>query len=239
MLEDCLTHIYEEWGYAHDGSFQHVIIDNHYPINKDWNRRRIRDLAEYYGCTLVDSGGDLGLHEGINNAARVVGMRPEDHFIGCDPDDRPQQGFVNAIRSVLEADPTFAVVGCSFWVIPWRKDQGVAFQEVPVGGQRVWVHPGVEMWNVAGFNWKFITEIGGMRQPNSHYGGLEACLFPEWQKRGMKLGYLPDVRSDAVKLDQNDTRIFDPEYRQWKDAHVAGFKGGFEDWLRANAPHRL
>lgn len=241
MLQDLLAHLYGPLPEIRPAAraMKHVVIDNHYPVQKDLNREQIRALAESYGCIYVNSGRDLGLHEGINAAAKVVGIRPCDRFVGCDPDDRPAPGFVQAITEVMDADPDLAVLGCSFWVIPWRRDQGVAFEEKVIAGRRVWIHPGVEMWNVAGFNWRFMTEIGGFRQPNAYYGGLEACLFPEWQRRGLKLGYLPDFRSDVVKLDQNDTRLFDPEYRRWKDDHVAGFKGGFEEWLRRNAPHKL
>lgn len=232
LLEDCLKHIYLE-KFSKDiwSSLLHVIIDNHYPVDQENNSRRLKELAAKYGCIYVDSGKDLGLHEGVNNAMKVVGVKSEDFFIGCDPDDRPSHGWIQALVRTMTADPSIAVLGLNFWVIEWRKGQG-ALTEKQVGEDTVWVHPGVEMWNIAAFRTSWLLEIGGLKQPNAYYGGLEAHLHHHMAIRGLKLAYLPEYRSDAAALDRDNPLFFDADYRQWKTDHVAGFKGSFEEWLK-------
>ncbi len=236
MLHDCLQWIYQQ---PLPPGVEHVIIDQHYPINGAYNRAAIKMLAQNYKCTLVDSGEDLGLHRGLNNAVKALGIKPEDILVGCDPDDRPSPGFIEAIESVMRADPTLAILGLTFWVIPWKREKGIPFTDEVIAGHNVWIHPTVEMWNACGWNMKFIHSIGGFDQPNAFYGGLEAKLYPRWSEQGLRLGYLPDVRSDAATVNREDKHILDPEYRQWKDAHLAGFERSFEEWLKIHAPGRL
>jgi hypothetical protein len=137
------------------------------------------------------------------------------------------------------ADPSLAVLGLSFWVIPWKREKGVEFTDEVIAGHKVWIHPSVEMWNICGWNTTFLEEVGGLDQPNGFYGGLEAKLFPQWANRGLRLGYLPDVRSDHVPVDRDNLVFFDPEYRSWKTDHIGGFNGSFLEWLKIHAPSRL
>jgi hypothetical protein len=235
LVEDQLKFLYK------DGPLdaEHVLIDQRYPIDGERNHAELKRLAKEYGLTYVDSGEDLGLHRGFNRAYRIVGVKPGDVCLGVDPDDRPAPGFVSALRDVMLADPSLAILGLSFWVIPWKREQGVQFTDEVIAGHNVWIHPAVEMINVVAWNTRFLEDIGGIDQPNAFYGGLEAKLYPLWAQRGLRLGYMPDVRSDHVAVDRNDGRLFDPEYRQWKDAHVAGFTGSFEAWLKIHAPGLL
>lgn len=224
LLEDCLNHL---------GRIEnHVVIDNHYPIDQIENSARIKQLAEERGCIYVDSGRDLGLHEGINNASRVCGFQHGDIVVGCDPDDRPSSGFVDIISTVMRADPSLAVLGLNFWVIPHRREQDPApYTDEVIAGHRVMIRAGVEMWTVAGFNWSFVGSTGGMSQHYAYYGGLEASLYHKWHPLGLRLGYLTDVSAESKHVDRNDLKLFDPEYREWKTAHVGGFEGSFQDWL--------
>ena len=50
----------------------------------------------------------------------------------------------------------------------------------------------------------------------------------------MKLVYLKDVSAEFVKVNRNDTRFFDPEYREWKTAHIGGDSRPFGEWLKAH-----
>lgn len=235
MLEDCLKQIYRS-----SPNVPHVILDQHYPVSKDANRAEIKRLADAYGCIYIDSGKDLGLHKGLNLIVKEMGIGPDDIMVGCDPDDRPTPGFVQAIETVMRSDPSFAVLATNFWVIDWRKSQGASLQEEVIAGHAVWVHKSVEMWNICGWNMRLIHDVGGFNQPNAYYGGIEAMLYPEWKARGMRLGYIRDFRSDeGERLNPADARIFDPEYRQYKTDHVAGFPGSFSDWLKANKPEKL
>lgn len=229
LLYACLRHLYKE-----PMPCTHVIIDNHYPVDQAHNSERIKALATIYGCTYVDSGKDLGLHEGINNAALKLGFKPGDVVVGCDPDDRPTPGFIHGIEKVLRADPTLAVLALNFWVIPWRMSQPEQiklFHEEEIAGETVIIRKGVECWTVAGFNWDFVAKAGGFNQPNKYYGGLEIDLYHKWHAQGLRYGYLKNHSADGAVVDREDRKLFDPEYREWKTAHVNGDQRSFKEWL--------
>lgn len=238
MLAGLLEHVYKDPIGA--PNLAHYILGNHYPVNKGANHEEIRTLAKRYGCTLIDSGSDLGLHKSLNNFVSVAGITSEDVVIGCDPDDRPTPGFATALADVMRADPSLAIAAANFWRIdevlstcpnPWLKQ---------VSGHQVWIHPSVEMWNVCAWNMRLIHDVGGFHQPNSHYGGIEIGIAGAMRAKGMKLGYVLDVRSDAAVVDHGDARLIDPEYRRWKIDHATkGFAGSLADWLKINAPEKL
>lgn len=228
LLENCLEHVYSS---PHMTAFRHVIIDNHYPVEKEENHSQLKRLSYNFGCDYVDSGKDLGLHNGINNAMLKMGVKPGDILIGLDPDDRPSPGFIDIFTEVMQSDPDLAIACATFGVIEQKIKEGVPFQKRTIAGRRILIHPTVEMWNVAAFNTQFIFDIGGFHQPHAYYGGVEIALYPAWSRRSMYYGYLTDINSEYVPVDRSDRNLFDPEYRQWKDAHLAGFKGGFEEWI--------
>jgi hypothetical protein len=234
LLFDCLHHIYEDENLLPE-EMTHVIIDNHYPIDKKTNQRMIQYAAEASRCVYIDCGKDRGLHGGLNFACEKLGVGSEDIVIGCDPDDRPDTRIFQAMVDVMKTDPTLAVLSGMFWVIEERL-KTVPFKKEVIVSHNVLIHPNVEMWNVAAFNMRFIKEIGGFREAYNYYGGLESALFGEWQKRDLRLGYLADYKTESKPMDRQDPVFFDPEYRQWKTAHVGGFTGSFEEWLVLNGP---
>ena len=228
VLERCLEFIYKD---GRPDILQHIIIDNHYPINKAANRDRIRCLANEYGCLYIDSGRDLGLHDGVNNAMKQLATEKDHIWIGCDPDDSLDAKSIQAIREVMTYDRSIAVAALSFSVINERFQQG-KLREETIAGHKVWAHPDVEMFNISGMDMGFLKEVGGFHQHFKYYGGLEAALYPEWAKRKMRLVYLADVKSDSVHIDRFDRILFDPEYRDYKTAHVnRQFDGSFEEYL--------
>lgn len=232
MLEDFLQYIYSEP--KNMEGFEHVVIDNHYPVDKEENHDRLKKLCDKYEIVYVNSGKDLGLHEGVNNAIRMVGIKPEDIYIGCDPDDRPTHGSFQAMREVMLKDPSLPVLALNFWVLPWKqKEHGLVMEDETIAGHRVWRHPGVEMWNVAAFNMRIIDDMGGFRQPNAYYGGIEIALYHHWVKLKMKMGYLRDFSAEAVPVDRKNPDLYDFDYGTWKIDHAQrGFKGSFEEWLK-------
>lgn len=236
MLEECLKHLYSD-PFLEIKPFCHVVIDNHYPINKEKNRERIQELCLQYRCAYIDSGCDLGLHQGLNKAMAIVGVEPDDHLLGCDPDDRPSKGWALAMTQVMTGDPSVAVCGMNFWVLPWKQNQQGAWKREIINYHRVWIHPGVEMWNVAAFNMKLVRSLGGFSQPNAYYGGIEIALYHEWVKRQMKLVYLIDYSSEAVPVNREDPELYDQIYGKWKIDHAMhGYTGSFESYLKENLP---
>jgi hypothetical protein len=235
LLEDALEFYYAQ----NHPKVEHVITDNHYPVNKEENRAEIKRLAEKFGCHYVDSGKDLGWHEGMNNAVKVLGITEDDMILGCDPDDRASPGTIQALIDVMTEDRSkenqeIGFLGINFWVLPWKmRDHGLVMKEIEIAGHKVWVHPSVEMWNVGAFNTKLVFSMGGFSQMSPYYGGLEVRLHNEWKKHGMKLCYLKDYTADYRPLDRNDPTLFDPDYGAWKvDAGHKGYKKSFEEWLQ-------
>ncbi len=213
--------------------FKHVILGNHYPVDKKYNQWKIQELAKHYGCIYIDSLYDRGLHQSLNYALAILDIQPTDIFIGCDSDDRPSHGAFQALRTVMIHDPSIAVLGLNFWVLPMKQEkEGRPWPESTIAGHRVWTHPGAEMFNVVSFNMKLIQEIGGFYQPNAYYGGIEIALYREWSKRQMKLCYLIDHSAEAVQVNREDPLLYDKSYGQWKIDHATkGFSGSFEEWV--------
>jgi hypothetical protein len=234
MLEDCLRHIYSHRPIA---PVEHVVLDNHYPTETDGT---IRQVAEKYGCTYFDSGGDFGLSRSVTQAVREIGVNREDVVCGCDPDDRPSPGWVDTLRKVMLADRSFAVLGGVFpFCTGPLQQQHLAENQTPfevfvkglveeeVAGVRVLVHPSVEMIKVAALSARMLVDFGyptNYRHP--YYGGQESMMFEWWKTRKMRLGYVP-----SVTVRQADASLFDMRYRRWKDAHLGGWPGSYKDWI--------
>lgn len=231
LLSDFLGYLYSDR--SNVKGFHHVILGNHYPIDEKNNTEGIRVLAEKFDCIYIDSLYDRGLHGSLNNALNILDIGENDIFIGCDCDDRPSPGAFQAMKEVMLFDPTIGVLGLNFWVLPWKmKEHGLVMQEKTVAGHKLWVHPGVEMWNIAAFNMKLMAKMGGFSQPNAYYGGIEVAIQGTMAQQNMKLCYLQDFSAEAVKLDRDDPSLFDKSYRDWKTAHAhGGFQGSYEKFL--------
>ncbi len=225
LLHDSLEHLAKT-----PHGVEHLIVDSKYPVDQAHNSSDIKLYSQAFKCTYLDAGYDRGLHENLNFAVETAGVGPDDILIGSDCDARPTPGFVQAITEVMLADPMIACCALNFWVIDERFGQG-KLTESEIAGHRVWNHPGVEMFDVTGFNMKFIHEIGGFKQFNKYYGLLESYLHSKWAPKGMKLVYLRDYRCDAAPVDRENPLLFDKSYRTWKSAHVGGDPRSFGEWL--------
>lgn len=229
MLEGCLDHLYQEtpnW-------MEHIIVDDGYPVDKDDNQERIRQLARERNLLYVDTGSNIGFHKALNFGCKVAGVTQDDLLLLCDPDDRPSPGAMLALEQVMKSDPKIVVGALSFDVIHNNLKPGVNCREEMRAGHRVWIHETTDMWNVTAYNMNFIHSIGGFDEPFPYYGGIESYLFSHWRKdMNQKLVYLPDHRSDHIVLNKQDSFLFDRSYRLWKDAAVTGYKGSFSEWLK-------
>lgn len=232
LLEECLKNLYKV--NLHEQGFTHVVIDGHYPIDKEENRVRIQELCRQYGCHYLDPGKDLGLHGNLNFAVHTLRIGADETLINVDPDDFPQPGSMEKLANAIEINPQYAVIAMSFCLINQRVEEG-KLQVVCANGRILYLHPTVEMFKVAAFNMRFIHSLPNkFHEPWAYYGGLESYLYGEWRKEGLKLGYIQD-HCQEVKLDILDSKYFDQSYRQWKHAHLSGFNGSFEEWIRSQA----
>lgn len=228
LLADMLCHTHQD---PLPKDTVHVVLDNHYPINKSENRSQIYELCEEYGCLYIDSKGDFGLHRSVNNAMKRLGMTKDDQFIGLDPDDRVSPGALQVLIEVMQKDKTFAVLGTSFKMVFDRMDSGFVYGYEKIAGHDILVHPNTDVWNVCAWNMEWLLSIGGLKQRHAYYFGLEETMYGEWFLRGLKFGYLADYTSDYVPVDRMNPSLFDREYGLWKCDHIKGFEGSFEEWL--------
>lgn len=241
---DLLTDFFKTLGVITKSSLifpvQHVIIDNHYPVGKTKNSDALKQLAQAHDAIYIDSGKDLGLHGGLNNACKQLPIEPQDIFIGVDPDDRPDKEFIDKITKTLIFNLDIGIIGLNFWVIDQRFQQGKLTEYIDADGTVIWKHPFIEMWNVIGTRFSTVMNMGGFNQTYAYYGGFEVAFINQLHAEKRKLAYLKDCRSDRIAMDRENRILFDPEYRQWKTDHVdRRFNGSFEEWLIANGKQDL
>jgi hypothetical protein len=67
----------------------HILVDQHWPINYSKQKRALELIAKKFGCQLLDPGKNLGLHEGFNWAWRQQAIPDNAMVIGYDPDSWP------------------------------------------------------------------------------------------------------------------------------------------------------
>lgn len=218
--------------------FKHVIIDDHYPIKKEATSQAIQALAISYGCIYIRTPKNLGLHHALNHAMRTLSVSDDDFYVNCDADDRPAPGTFQAMKQVMLADPTIAVLGCSFANI--RDQKFFAEGREVIAGHTVAIHPNVEMWNVSAINMRFLKAIGGnFSEPYPYYGGIESYLYSKYRMMGLRLAYLVDYSSDCKAVSEG---LVDREFQEFKRAHVNGpaaYPFNFEQFLKDRYPHLL
>lgn len=226
LLELCLKNLHISFPIG----FTHIVIDGHYPIDKDVNRIKIQNLCKKYHCRYLDPGQDLGLHENLNYAVNTCNIGANDIFVCCDPDDFPEPGSIDLLAKVIETDRSIAVLGLSFDLIQARIQQGT-LQLRQAGPHLVYYHPTVEMFKTVAFNMRFIHSMPGkFKEERAYYGGIESYLYTHWKRLGLKLAYITP-HCENVPIDKSNPKYFDTSYRQWKDDHLAGYVRSFEQWL--------
>ena len=91
------------------------------------------------------------------------------------------------------------------------------------------IHPSVEMWSVSMFDLDFVRDRGGMKQVNNYYGGVEIAMLQDFKKFKKCLAYLTEYKERYFVYPPETT---DQEYQEYKQAHLQGFTGSMEEWLK-------
>jgi len=207
---------------------EHWVTLNHWPIDDAKNTYELSMIAMGNSCRVYDQGYDRGLQKAFNKWFYANVENFDSIIFGIDPDTCASPGFDAAILDVMTHDPAIKV--CGLWNAgnQCKLDRGEPLPEMLATktGTRYFIHLGVEMWDVIGIRSDWIKEIGGLGQLHEYYGNLELYLHA---KPGFKLAYLIDYKQEPGNYPDE---CFDPRYRIWKDAHLAGFKGSFGEWLR-------
>ncbi len=207
------------------------IFLNKYPLpSVEENERKLIEAAERFGYKVFDSEYDRGLHKSFNNFLEKHPQPEGTISIGPDGDSAGCPGYDQAIIDVMKADPEIAI--CALWN-PGGSLQNDNLKDYykEVAGYRVCYHPGVEMFNVCGIDLDWIKVMGGFNQSKKYYGFIEIDLYQKLVANKRKLAYLVDFK-EAADLKEDWTQYRDPEYREWKNAHLAGDDRSFGEWLK-------
>lgn len=196
-----------------------------YPLpSVEANERALITAADRYGYRTFDVPENLGEAGNVNAFLAAKPQPPGTIYIKFDGDAlTADQGWDQAIAEVLDADRKIAV--CSLGI---PELQGIV--ESQVAGHRVFYHPSMMRYDIAGTDLDFVTAAGGFRTPGTLWGGLEQCIHEELKRRRRRIVYLLDKReaADVSGLEE----LKDEAYGDWKWANYHGrFKSGFDSYL--------
>lgn len=208
----------------------HYFLDQHYPLRREENLPQLQRLCQQHGLTYVDSGQDRGLCGGWNFLIPQIPFAEGDILIGYDPDSKPEsRGWDQALLDVLAAEPAFDLAATSQAhtaenIFPRGIIQG-SFREV--AGHRIF-HvnmPTLDMWTVGAARWELFRGRE-MASSMAYWGGTEATVRSWLIERGKTYCYLMDHQEN-----NGNSILGDPEYRQYKDDLIRGYRGSFAEWL--------
>lgn len=214
-------------------SFCHVLLDQHYPIEKEANRTLIKALCSKYGIKYVDAGKNLGLHEGFNLALRSIDLNPEDKVIAFDPDSYPESyGWDEALCDALDEKE----IGWATVMNPRCEEElrkyGFDMINRP-GKAELWITRRDIVNSTCAWRGDFLIKSKGLIENRPFYGHLEAPMWAKLQEQNLKWAFLYGFKeSDHLRF------MHDREYVEykWAHAHLKEWDGDFESWLAAGKP---
>ncbi len=214
----------------------HVLLDQHYPLNRGETKRFIDNFAKAKGALVLDPGKNLGLHRGWNWACEQLelhhGLKDDDILLGVDPDSWPlTRGWEAAMVKALE--------NWQQTKVPWVGVASEVLHHLPGATWRDWELNGLKVrtpdqncWfqSLCAFVWGPLKEIGNFWEPNDWYGDLEKNLHPRYRAKGWEFAWLMDYWDEPRKLDS----LEDPEYAEWKEAlaHRGDTNLDFKDYCK-------
>lgn len=229
MLRESIAQYYRTSTYKFH---RHIYVDQHYPKDKELNRTKCTEICNEYGMEIIDPGKNLGLHHGFNYALNIIGPKSDDIVIAFDPDSFPlTQGWDSALISVLSSpDICWATLMAPRCLNDLSK---YICESKTINGINATIAPRAVVNTTCAWKISFLEKIGGLRENSEYYGHLEAPMYHEMQKLGLKWAFLPDfTESEDLNLRH------DPEYGQYKlvHAHLGTYKKDFESWLHDGKP---
>jgi len=206
----------------------HVIVDLGFPLscndipldikdNKNINSLILQRMSKNFGSEYLEID-NIGVSQNWGQVYDYFKVDDTDILCCADPDERPKnKNWIRAIGNVLRADPEYAWVSL---IMPehfpiLNKENTI---EKIVGGERVWEIIGNLNWAQGGFSGKFLNEVGGVPNLDSHpiYGGIEAASIYMMEQLGYKWCMLPDYvveHTDYEKGSEGSSKIL----REWKN----------------------
>lgn len=219
-----------------DLPYEHFLLDQHYPLDKERNRQEIRSLCDLYDVEVLDAGRNLGLHGGFNWAVRQLGLRADDIVIAYDLDSLPlTKGWDMALVRAIAGDPEGRVVWSSLLNPRSRRDleaRGYVRRQVD-GYLELWVTRTAVTNSICAWRYGWLERVGFLSEPRAFYGHLEAAMFD-------RLGAASDWAFLPGWTESDELRdLHDRAYvvYKWCHSHLKSWDGDFESWLAAGSPN--
>ena len=199
-----------------------VVVDNHWPLNKEANTKSIAVVAEAVGAKLVKpEGGNIGGHQGSNFGISHIQSEADDLILGFDYDSWPvTPGWCEALVCGMK-NSNFDSISLLHSDIKEIHDQRKTKWITSVcGGVRVGklVHP--EMFNLT--IWRAAWLKAHPLVGHGFYGHVES-LTHGYNNHGYTLDYLEGHHPIPCSA----------TYHEWKRSHAGGnFKENFDVWCK-------
>jgi hypothetical protein len=205
-----------------------VMVDQHWPIDRENTRDKLIRIADDVGATLLDPGKNLGLHGGFNWALFSQAIPDNAMVIGYDPDSYPDTpGWDKAMCDLFVADEK--IVWMSLWHPHATRELITEKKSKPferISGHRIREVSAPVINSVCGFRMGFLRATVGLTEPSKFYGGLECAMWESVKKHGRWV-FLEDY---VERLWFHD-RV-NPDYRDWKWEHAhRGYPYDFSHYL--------
>lgn len=216
----------------------HVIVDQHYPLERDATRAEIERLAMEYNLTLLDPGRNLGLHDGFNWAMSQLPLADEDIIIGYDGDSLPSaQGWDMALVRAIEgrrSDGEGTVVWSSLGNPRTLKDiRERGYRRTTVDGYlQLWLTRTAITNSVCAWRVGWLRRVGGLSEPTAYYGHLEATMWGKL-RHGELWAVVPDwPERDDLRDDHDRAYVI----YKWRHSHLRNWPGDFASFVTAGCP---
>ena len=220
-----------------DDEFQHILVDQHYPILRESIKSLIAERGEIKNTLVVDPGKNIGLANGVNFALKSVPLTNDDLVILFDPDMNPiTVGWGRAMKSVHQ-EKSVAWTTCLFDGAKSDMNQiGKGFKAVTINGIdcRKIVAPVIN--SCCMLKASFLIASGGAHESNPYYGGFECHMWPYLVKNNLSWVFLEDYWEDCSW----------PELRcqNYAEYKVATTHGGekqveFTEWVMEKEKKRM
>jgi hypothetical protein len=209
----------------------HVMAIQYYPLPKrNQHRLELIELAREFRMEIFDQGFNAGYHETQNAIIDKYCDQPGDILLNYDPDSMAMdQDWIRGLRMGFESDPSLAVLGLVNPCIERELAERGFTSNTFLNGLEIKYPKTAGVLSLAAWSADFVKRVGGLQEPRSLYGGIEAAMWPIIKKNGRSWGYLPQYR-ESTDL----SKEADPEYTEWKlqHGHLDIFKGDFDSFLR-------
>lgn len=215
--------------------FEHKILMQHYPINKELNDKLLTTLFNHYNCTIYDLGKNVGLSAGYNYLIQQCNLQPGDIVIGSDLDVNPiGEHWGKAIVDVINTDPTIGWVSLQNQHSE-RELNARGFTTHTINNRICYEGHDACVQSIVGWSAASLQGMNGLEEQSKWYGGGEVVSYPKLKALGLRWVYLAQYKEAFSPLCESDGPY---RHYKWNLAHLRTTTLDFESWLNED-PERL